>query len=278
MSNTATARVENEADYSIYGSAEVIPFNANTASMRDIANNYETRESWLNAAVNQFRPIFDKIGKPLPERILVSIGFPSTGRAKRVISEEGDLLAGRIAEYWYPENEGDAGQIYITPQLPTPLKILGVLAHELCHGSAGKDAKHGPKFKEVADALGLVGKMTSALPGDELNTCLQVLADELGPMPHEQIIVASTGKKTQTTRLIRVESTCLDDENGKRYNANMSQKWIDEAGAPICPTALRNYLEMAIELGEKITPQGVLDAMEGFRMIVVERKKKTDKE
>jgi hypothetical protein len=292
----ANAAQTIDADFSIFSqgtgpSAEIIPFSPEVAQATRVANHIDTREAWLNAAIDGLREMFELVEKPLPAKILVSIGFPSTGRAKRVVVEEGESLAGRLAEYHFPQDGNESGQIYITPQLGETIAkygddrseklsievvILGVLVHELCHGSAGFDAKHGPKFKEVADAIGLTGKMTAALPGEKLNEGLKILATQLGPIPHETLIAGKTQVKKQTTRLIRVESTCLGDESGKRYNANMSQKWIDEAGAPICPTALRHYLEHAIETGEKISAAAMLDALDSFRMVVVERKKSKD--
>lgn len=290
----ANAAQTIEAEYSIFsqgGSAEIIPFAPEIAQATRASNQIETREAWLNAAVEGLREMFELVKKPLPAKILVSIGFPSTGRAKRVVVEAGESLAGRLAEYHFPSEGNAFGQIYITPQLGETIAkykeggsetlsmevvILGCLVHELCHGSAGFEAKHGPAFKEVADAIGLTGKMTAALPGEKLNEGLKILATQLGPIPHETLIVGKTQVKKQTTRLIRVESTCLNDESGKRYNANMSQKWIDEAGAPICPTALRHYLEHAIETGEKISAAAMLNALDSFRMVVIERKKSKD--
>jgi hypothetical protein len=271
MTTTSTAIAIIEASY------EVDPMQADVIPLRRIVAKYETREQWLIAAIEALRPIFNAAGFNFAAKIYVSIGFPSTGRARRISDDTGLAgLKGRIAEYHGPSaaNKRKHGQIFCTPQLPSPVIFLGVLAHELCHAVAGVDAKHGKEFEAVARAIGLEGKMQSALPGLALNTRLQAIADDLGELDHEQIVVDITTPK-QSTRLHRVESTCLDDpETGKRYNANMSQSWLDAAGAPIYPTALIDYLETAIAEGEMIDPEKMLNDVASLRMIIAERKKR----
>jgi hypothetical protein len=38
----------------------------------------ETREDWLSQAVTELRPLFDNAGRPLPDKIRVTCGFPPT--------------------------------------------------------------------------------------------------------------------------------------------------------------------------------------------------------
>jgi hypothetical protein len=186
-----------------------------------LTNTYETREGWLNAAVNNLRPHYAEAAFPLPDKIRAAIGFPSTGRKGK-----------RIAECWDPSASGDGYvEIFIIASYQDPVEILGFLCHELAHAAAPKGAGHGPEFKKVALAVGLEGKMRQALPGLELKAQLFELAAKLGPIPHSILDInggASDKPKKQTTRLVKCE--CPDCG----YIVRTTQKWIDEKGAPWC--------------------------------------------
>ena len=42
---------------------------------------HPTREAWLEAAIDQFRPLFDAVGAPLPERVKVTCGWATKTKA-----------------------------------------------------------------------------------------------------------------------------------------------------------------------------------------------------
>ncbi len=110
--------------------------------------------------------------------------------------------------------------------------ILGILAHELCHAAAPLGAKHGPKFRKVALAVGLEGKMTEALPGRAFAADLDRLAADLGPLPHAALAISAESAdrpKKQTTRMLKAE--CSDCG----FTVRLARKWLDEIGAPHCP-------------------------------------------
>jgi hypothetical protein len=107
-----------------------------------------------------------------------------------------------------------------------PVEALAILAHELVHAAVGSDAKHGPKFRKVALAIGLEGKMTSTVAGDELEEKLQKIVKTLGDYSHGALSPKAK-KTTQGTRLIKVECEC-------GCCARMTRKWLDAVGAPMC--------------------------------------------
>ena len=68
---------------------------------------HETRETWLQAAVELYRPIFVEAGFPLPKKIRVSVGFCSTGRK-----------SSRIGECWSSKASADRHvEIFIKPEI-----------------------------------------------------------------------------------------------------------------------------------------------------------------
>jgi hypothetical protein len=108
-------------------------------------------------------------------------------------------------------------------------KAAEVLAHELCHATVGIPAGHGPKFKKIATAIGLVGAMRATEAGPVFLDFVKPVIAKLGAYPHE-VINGTDGSKKQTTRQLKV-SCAVDGE----YTVRMTQKWLDAHGAPICP-------------------------------------------
>ena len=188
---------------------------------------YETREAWLQAAVDQFRPWFAQEDAPLPE-IQVSVGVQSR--------------ANTLATCWCaPVAEGEAdpqvAHIFVTPAIDpeTPTRLLDILLHELVHAAgflAGFEG-HGKEFGALARALGLTGKMTATVASDELKERLVPIAEVLGPFPHVKLDpfgsgLGPSGKKKQTTRMVKA---CCESCN---YTVRLSRKWI-EVAIPVCP-------------------------------------------
>lgn len=195
------------------------------------------REAWLEAAVQNIRPLFLGHGYTLPE-IRISVGWPSSrglSGKKRVIRE---CWAGHVAADGKP-------QIFISPLLDEVVTAGGVLAtvvHEVCHVAAGHEAKHGPKFVKVMKKLGLEGKPTSTLAGDDLLIRFQSMLEALGPFPHSKLVPVKEIKK-QTTRMRKCEcDTC-------GYLVRLTQKWAD-VGVPSCPLPGHGALKLEIPLDD----------------------------
>jgi hypothetical protein len=183
---------------------------------------HATREQWLEAFVEAVRPWFKEVGATLPKKVRVSVGFPFN--AKKA-----------IGQCWYAESSADkAPQIFVSPVLGTVTEVDHVVIHELVHASGLTG--HGKDFRKVAVALGLEGKMTATTAGPELRKRLTALTKTLGTFPHAALDPSGGAKKKQTTRMIKTEC----GECG--YVARLSQKWIDEVGAPHCP----NHGEMEV--------------------------------
>ena len=180
--------------------------------------NYETREEWLTAALQPIaRHIADKAGDIMPEAVKASCGFPGGGSARK-----------RIGECWSTQSSAaHVAEIFISPVMSDPVRILDVLLHEAIHATVGVEHGHKAPFKRVAVACGLTGKMTATIAGPELELVLQDIAVELGPYPHGALSLSD--RKKQKTRLVKCEcKTC-------GYIVRTPFKWIEAAGAPLCP-------------------------------------------
>lgn len=185
-------------------------------------NAFATREEWLHGAIRMLRPIFKQHGYDIPDQVRVAIGWTSTGRKSRAIGEA-----------WCPSTSGDKhAEIFIKVTLDCPIRILDVLVHELIHVTVGLKEKHGGEFKRLALALGLEGKMTATVASEALRAKLEVIAQDLGPLPHAPITSLDNGRKKQTTRLLKVFCDCTE----KPFLVRASRGAIEEYGTPICPT------------------------------------------
>lgn len=179
-----------------------------------------TREAWLQALIDEVRPWFEEVDTPLPEQVRISVGFTSTG-----------ARSNRIGECWAPAaDEHGLSQIFIHPKLVDTTEIAATVVHELVHAAINVGG-HGPAFKKPATALGLEGRMTSTVPSEAFTARIKPVLEKLGHYPHGALHGAkSSAPKKQSTRMLK----CECPECG--YIARTTTKWIEAAGAPICPT------------------------------------------
>ena len=178
--------------------------------------NPTTREQWLQQAIELLRPLFQRHGHALPERCLVSCGFPSTG-----------LRNHHIGQCWPRQRSSDGlNQIFISPALGDPVEVLDTLVHELVHAVDDCEHKHGKEFKKIALAIGLQGPMRSAGAGPALRAKLQALAGQLGPYPHGKL----QATHRRVARSPRPRAKCPDCG----YTVPMLKRFLDY-GPPICP-------------------------------------------
>lgn len=206
---------------------------------------HDTREGWLQEAVEIFRKEFKTVGLTIPA-VRVSCSFPHAGAFGR------DGKPRVIGQCWDPRaTAGDsAHHIQITPALDTaggPQGILATLVHELVHATVGCAAGHGPVFKQAAEAVLLTGRMTATVASDWGMIWLDSIARHLGPFPHVRI-APSPGtvgeapgdpaprgpidgpRRRKGSPLKKCECT------GCGYLARVTLKWLESAGAPVCPT------------------------------------------
>ena len=174
---------------------------------------HETREAWLNAFAREAAPHFEEAGFPLPPNVRISIGFPSAGAKGKAIGECWSSVASRDGHF----------EIFLKPTLETDSRIADVLTHELVHAAVGLEHKHDRVFKRCATALGLEGKMTATVAGDQWRAWAEPVLAKLGPMPGAPLANMTTGKKKQTTRLIK----CECDTCGFVFRA--TRQWILDA-------------------------------------------------
>lgn len=174
-----------------------------------------TREEWLDAAVEKWRPIFKNAGVTLPKKIRISVGWPGGRGPKRHV----------IGQCFGPEMVGDkTPALFVSPVVKDPVIALAVVGHELVHGSGRMH--HRKEFSDLAAKIGLQKPWKATTAGPELAKTLRAMAKELGKYDHSPI--SQSHFKVQTTRLLKV--VCPVDD----YTARITRKWID-VGFPTCP-------------------------------------------
>lgn len=196
------------------------------------------REAWLIAAVEELRPMFAELGEELPT-VRVSVGWPG-GRGNK---------SATIGQCWAKCMTADSvPQLFVSPVLDDGKRVLDVLAHELVHAVDDCKSGHRGRFAKVAKGIGLTGKMTATVAGDELKAKLATIADKLGTYPHARLSNGAPitpakpgddpeadpeddptqGEPKQGTRMLKV--VCPDDG----YTVRTTRKWLD-VGLPSCP-------------------------------------------
>jgi hypothetical protein len=176
-----------------------------------------TREEWLNSALNALRPWFkDRADATIPNDARVSVGFPGGGSARK-----------RIGECWARKMSKDGvNEIFISPVLQDPVRMLDVLAHEAVHAVDDCVSGHKGEFKRVAKAIGLEGKMTATKAGEELQTELARVIALLPPLTHGALDLST--RKKQPTRLVKLEC------DGCGMILRTTAKWLEQTGEPNC--------------------------------------------
>jgi len=202
------------------------------------------RETWLNELAAMMAPRFKELGFPLP-KFRVAVGWTGAGKVSFV-----------GGECWHSSRSADGVfEIIIAPIVDDSMRVADILAHELIHAAVGFDCGHKGDFKDVAIALGLVGKMTSTKAGPDFITWAAPFIEKLGNIPHARIILnpaagegeaeggeaaeapekgSSNQKKKQTTRMLK--ATCDKEVDGQScgYTVRLSKKWAQQLGA-CCP-------------------------------------------
>ena len=181
------------------------------------------REAWLITLGNT---ILEEIIEPnidvkIP-KITYSLSPPKTAGSAVVLGE----CWNRVAS---PNNDTNA--IFISAELGHADSVLigATLVHELIHAVDNNQNGHNEKFKQLCIRVGLEGgrtkkaanSFTATVAGPELSEHLQEIIDFLGPIPHEALNVADSGKKKQKGRYMKV--SC----NKCNFKFNTSQTQID---------------------------------------------------
>ena len=205
-------------------------------TLMDTESAYKHRESWLHQAMLLMRPIFAEHGGEIPANIRVAPGFPAGTRRA-------------IGQCW-PEKASKDGsyEIFISPVLDEPMRVLDCLAHELIHPTVGLEAGHKAPFKRLAVALGLIGPMTATQGGEAFKRLMEPLLESLGPYPHAALnpwkplgapeqpdgaeqpdrVGLPAGFRRQGTRLLKTICPTW------QYTVRVTAKWL-RVGPPHCP-------------------------------------------
>jgi len=184
--------------------------------------NYATREDWLTDAVAQLRPIFDVIGKPIPNRIRVTAGHPINFKRNR-----------RLGDCHAAGDSADRSiEICVSPTIAKPVDVFTVLLSQLCRATAGA-LSYGTAYESIATEVGLVPTNVDTL--DKWKTCTgnamftdlygELIAG-LGDYPHAALGVADS--RTQSTRMLK--AFCPECS----YTVRLTSKWA-AMGLPTCP-------------------------------------------
>lgn len=186
--------------------------------------NFQTREEWLQAGVNELRTSFDLIGRPLPKRIRVACGFPLNAKRSKA-----------IGECWASDNSADKTiEILISPTIADPIDVFAVLVHELCHATSGA-MNHGINFQKTAAAMlleptgnpNVKNAWKSTRGNSEFAAAYADLIAGLGDYPHGEL--SYSDRKVQGTRMIKAYCPVCG------YTVRLTGKWLAQ-GLPICPT------------------------------------------
>lgn len=188
------------------------------------------REEWLQKASERIADLLSfKADVDAPE-VQVSTGFPSSrGLANTKRS---------IGECWGVREDGNnIVHIFISPLLKEAVEVLGVLVHEMIHAVDNCTSGHKGAFVTMARAVGLEKPWTATVPGVELLDRLEVIAQELGEYPHQQLIPLGKAKKKQTTRMIKLVTDSCD------CTVRTTKKHLETPGSFKCPHGTEMIVE-----------------------------------
>jgi len=205
----------------------------------------ETREQWLyeiaklvNKRLFKRRKIRGFQVKPLDlKKVQFNMAYSPNQRVKAHAHKGGvDVKLGHIGQCHYDYKIGDekfGTEIFITPNLTDPVQIVGVLIHEMIHAIT-KGHGHKGAFRHLAVDVGLEGRMTSTVVGDDLAKEIRGWIKTVGKLPHKRWIPRN-GRK-QTTRMLKVYCDC-------GIIVRQSRTSMFKYGTPICPTC-HNFMKV----------------------------------
>jgi hypothetical protein len=175
------------------------------------------REAWLAALVEALKATVSKVGELPPYRI--ACGFPSKRAAARDPT---------VGECWpASRSQDDTFEIFVSPALDDPFDVAHTVLHELLHAVVGPEHGHKGPFKRAMRRVGLIGRASSSMPGDELASLIRGhILPNLGPYPHARLDPSRIAR--QGTRLIK--ASCAQCE----YTIRLARKWLRVA-PPLCP-------------------------------------------
>jgi hypothetical protein len=131
-----------------------------------------TRDMWLATFIELARPLFVRAGQPLPAKVRAAICPPHRAKQKYIGLCWSDAVS-----------EDNGREIWITAGETDPVRVAGILVHELCHAALPHSEKHGKRFGRLARALGLEGPLRATSEGALFKTLWADVLALLGPLP-----------------------------------------------------------------------------------------------
>ena len=188
------------------------------------------RETYLNKAKDELQKfVFSPVGLEIPKDVKISCGFPSSGARGKRFQTLG-VCHNRAS------SKNNINEIFISPVMDDDTRVLDVLAHELIHAIDDCKNGHGLPFKKMAHAIGLTGKMTQTIAGDDLKIKLNKIIERIGKYPHAEVILS---ERKQSVRNIKVECTgCEFSYRTSRKNIQLIYNWdcpACEERMQVCP-------------------------------------------
>lgn len=180
---------------------------------------HPTREAWLACAVEELRPMFGFVGRPLmAQRIRVSCGFPTT-----------HSRTGATGQCFAATASADASvEIMVSPELSEPLAVFATLVAQLAHTTDGAMSYTSSTYGPTCAAMKLVKTgptwRTTAV-GAEFNDTFGAIVASLGDYPHATLTTEK--KNTQSTR--QMKAVCPSCG----FIIRLSKRWADQ-GMPTC--------------------------------------------
>lgn len=138
-----------------------------------------SRDVWLAEFIRLARPKFAAAGKPIPQNVRAAICPPHRNKMRYV------------GLCWSDQATEDSGrEIWVSSAYTDPVRVAGILVHELCHAALPHSVKHGKPFKVLATKLGLEGPMRATTEGAVFRALWKGILAELGPLPAARFMAA----------------------------------------------------------------------------------------
>lgn len=200
----------------------------------------KTIEQWLNNALSILKDaVFSNYD--IPDNIKISCGFCGVGKPKK----EADYKV-HVLGICCPSELSTGGftEIFIDPILDESFRVLDVLVHEVVHAILGSGKGHGKEFKKIAIGVGLEGKMTSTIAGENLAVILKRIVGDIGEYPHKAYQLITNNKESEDSeekekpdRIINLR--CHDDKIlVKTHESNLTERNL-EFKCPVCNEQLK---------------------------------------
>ena len=193
-----------------------------------------TREEWGNKCLKILRSRFKEAGYDAPDDVKISVSHLAGSRGTK----------SRTIGQCHPRVASSAGinEICLSYSLGSKtdkpedinnntLEVCKVTTHEYAHAILDCKGGHGPEFKKVMLAVGMVGPMRECHASPELLEYFQTeIIDKIGQFPHRAL--TNMGKK-QGTRMLKV--TCANAELMEcEFQFYTSRKQINNIGWTEC--------------------------------------------